>query len=134
MFRYIIASNFWGVEATGDRVQPWDQWMDMNALLYNNEASKHSLHCKVANHTSDRSTIHQLKLSKSLSFNICVRAWPCWLPTPNLQLHIFYLYSNKKEVYLPNNHIIEMISAKKKQNVNTLQVSIVRSLSEQTNS
>ena len=65
-------------------------------------------------HTSHRSTIHQLKLCKSLSFNICVRAWSCWFPTPNLQLHIFYLYSDKKKIYLPNNHIIEMVPGQKR--------------------
>lgn len=99
---------------------------DMDTLQ---QIRKHSLHClnlrAQDNHlefenwqqdhdnTSHRSTIHQLKLCKGLGFYICVRAWSCWFPTPNLQFHIFYLYSDKKKIYLPNNHIIEVVPEQK---------------------
>ena len=110
------------------RVHPWGQ--EWTWILHNKEGSTNTLSKLEGTgqtfriwkmkkwkqngyHTSHRSTIHQLKLCKSLSFNICVRAWSCWFPTPNLQLHIFYLYSDKKKIYLPNNHIIEMVPGHK---------------------
>lgn len=62
-------------------------------------------------HTSHRSAIHQLKLCKCLSLNMCVGPWTCWFSASDLQIHIFYLNSHKKKIYLANNNIFQMIPA-----------------------
>ena len=59
--------------------------------------------------TSHGSTIHNLKLSDGLAFVVLIRRRSCCFSSDDGEFHMLDFYPDQQEIYLSNNHILEVV-------------------------